>query len=443
LETILKNPEILRFVELLRRRWLVIAVLWGVGMLALPLFAMLAPPTHKATAELLLVSQALKDTTEANPDLPSIVTSTEVLDRVIDRLNLNTNPTSFAQSIKTKSPTKASSIEVTYQDPDGVKAATVANALADESARYFHEVATRGYAASIKSLHEHIAESKAEISEDDRLLQAKHAYASSDKVIDDLTSRVDGLEAQRLGLASTLAADRAAVASLNWQLRDIDPIVRGEILTKDVVYLQTQSELAKDVADLHSERASFRNNFPGLAALEARVESERSQLKSLEAAAVKDGAGLSSSSTQTVLDRDRAVGAAASDVERLRATDAQLADERRRLEDVAGAGAAIGTLRAERGAALQQYLNLTQRLGTTLGDAAQAASLGTLVVVSRALPIPSESRKEIVALGALLILALAVGAAYVLDEIDRRLWGVREIENLYGRPVLIEFGGKQ
>jgi hypothetical protein len=31
----------------------------------------------------------------------------------------------------------------------------------------------------------------------------------------------------------------------------------------------------------------------------------------------------------------------------------------------------------------------------------------------------------------------------VLDEIDRRLWGVREIENLYGRPVLIEFGGKQ
>ena len=436
----MKNPEILRFVELLRRRWLVIAVLWGVGMLALPLFAMLAPPTHKATAELLLVSQALKDTTEANPDLPSIVTSTEVLDRVIDRLNLNTNPTSFAQSIKTKSPTKASSIEVTYQDPDGVKAATVANALADESARYFHEVATRGYAASIKS---HIAESKAEISEDDRLLQAKHAYASSDKVIDDLTSRVDGLEAQRLGLASTLAADRAAVASLNWQLRDIDPIVRGEILTKDVVYLQTQSELAKDVADLHSERASFRNNFPGLAALEARVESERSQLKSLEAAAVKDGAGLSSSSTQTVLDRDRAVGAAASDVERLRATDAQLADERRRLEDVAGAGAAIGTLRAERGAALQQYLNLTQRLGTTLGDAAQAASLGTLVVVSRALPIPSESRKEIVALGALLILALAVGAAYVLDEIDRRLWGVREIENLYGRPVLIEFGGKQ
>jgi capsular polysaccharide biosynthesis protein len=439
----LKNPEILRFVDLLRRRWLVIVAVFGIGIIVLPLFALLTPPTHKATAKLLLVSQALKDTTEMNPDLPSIVTSTEVLDRVINHLNLNTNPTSLARIIKTKSPVKASSLELTYQDGDGVKAAAVANAIADESARYFHEVATRGYSDSLKALNEHIAASKAEITADDRLLQSKQAYASSDKVLDDLTSQIDELRAQRRQLTSSLAADRATAASLNRQLRDIDPIVRGEILMKDVVYQQTQSELAKDVADLNSERASFRNNFPGLAALAKRVERERSQLKYLEEVAVENGAGLSPSSTQTVLDRDHAAGAIAADLERLRATDTQLAGEQQRLQQVAGAGAMIGTLRAERSAALQQYLSLTQRLGTTQGDAAQAASLGTLVVVSRAVPVPPESQKELLVLGALLMLALAIGVAYGVDKFDRRLWGVHEIENVYGRPVLIEVGGKQ
>jgi polysaccharide biosynthesis transport protein len=434
-----KNPEVGHFVNVLRRRWLAAAIVCGLGIVLLPILRILIPPVHSATAELLIVSQTLKDTTLTNPDLPSIITSTEVLDRVIARLKLNTNPIALAKKIKTKSPAKASILELTYKDRDGARAAAIANTIADESSRYFHEVATRGYTEAIEALNRQIAESQAQISADDRLLQSKHAFASSDKVIDDLTSQIDTLRADWRQLSSSLAADEATVSALDKQRHDIDPIGRGEVLQKDVVYQQSEGELAKDVADLNSERASFHESFPGLAALARRVDRERSQLKSVAAATIKNGAGLSPSFTQTALDRAKAAGLVMADRERLRVVEAQLVAEQRHLQQVAGAGATVGTLRARREAALQRYLTLTQRLGTAQGDAAQAASLGTLVVVSRAVAGPLELGPWPALIG-VLILALAICGAYLVDYVDGRLWGIREIEKVYGRPVLIEVG---
>jgi capsular polysaccharide biosynthesis protein len=57
--------------------------------------------------------------------------------------------------------------------------------------------------------------------------------------------------------------------------------------------------------------------------------------------------------------------------------------------------------------------------------------------------VPSESRKELLAIGAILMLALAIGIGHLVDGFDRRLWDVREIEHVYGRPVLIEVGAKR
>jgi capsular polysaccharide biosynthesis protein len=435
----LKNPEIYNFISVMRRRWLVAVVICVIGIGLIPILAALIPRAHKSTAQLLLVSQVLKDTTMSAPDLPSIVTSTEVLDRVIDRLKLGTKPIALAKKVKTKISAKASGLELTYQDEDGVKAATIANAIADESASYFHEVATRGYSDAITALNRRIAESKANIAMDDRLLQSKHAFATSDKVLDDLTRQIDDLRVQRGQLTSALAADKATALALAKQLRTIDPIIRGEILQKDPVYQQGQGQFARDAADLISERASFRESFPGLSALEKRVDRERNQLKSTETVAIRNGAGLSPAATQTILDGERAAGTIAADRERLRATNALMASEQQHLQQVAGAGLAVGTLRAQRDAALQQYLALTQRLGAAQGDAAMVASLGTLVVISRAVPGPTEPGSWPLAFG-VLIVGLAIGAAYVADAIDRRLWGNREIENLYGRPVLIEVG---
>lgn len=433
----MKTTELDHFVNLMQRRWIVVLVVCVIGIALAPLAAMLVPLAHKGTAELMIVSQTTKDTTLSDPDLPSIITSTSVLDRVIDRLKLNTNPVSLAKKIKTKSPAKSSIIELTYSDRDGVRAAAVANAIADESSSYFHEVATRGYNDAVKALNLEIAQSKARIAVADRTLQAQRAYASSDKVLDDLTKHVDDLRVQREQIASALTADDATAAATTRELQNLGPIARGEILQHDVIYQQLQAEVGKDVADLNSERASFRAGFPGLAALDRRVRRERNQLRSAETVIVKNGAGLSPSLTQAVIDGQKTAAAIAADSGRLHLADAQLAAAQRQLAQVAGAAASIGTLHAQRDAALQEFIALNARLGAARGDAAQAASLGNLVVVSRAIVAPSDPGLLPVVMAALLV-ALALGAAYAVDAIDRRLWGVREIEHLYGRPVVVK-----
>ena len=439
----MKTSEIDHFVDLIRRRWLVVLIVCIVGFGLMPVVAG-SIPAYKGTAKLLIVSETLKDTTLSDPDLPSIITSTEVLDRVIHRLNLDTDPLALSKKVKTKLPTKSSILELTYKDPNSEKAAAVTNAIADEAVSYFHEIATRGYGDVLGALNKRIAQTKVAIAVADKRLEhasAKNAFASSNNALDDLTTQIDELRVQRGQVNASLAADQATAAGLQKQLRDIDPIVRGEILQKDVVYQQVEAEVGKDKADLASERSSFQDSFPGLSALAKRVERERAQAAAAGADAIKNGAGESASYTQTVLDSERANGLVVADQARLRATDDELASEQKHLEQVAGAGAEVGTLRAERDAALQQYASLTERLSTAQGDAAQASSLGTLVVVSRAVPGPSILWAWLTGIG-IVVLALAVAAAYAFEAIDRRLWGAREIENIYGRPVLAEVGAR-
>ena len=95
----------------------------------MPIVAQLIP-SYKGEAEILIVSQALKDTTLSDPDLPSIITSTQVLSRVIDRLKLNTDPVALSKKVKTKLPVKSSILELTYKDSDAARAATITNAIA-------------------------------------------------------------------------------------------------------------------------------------------------------------------------------------------------------------------------------------------------------------------------------------------------------------------------
>ena len=176
-----------QFVAMLRRRWIVFVVVCLAGISFMPIVARVIP-AYKGKAELLIVSEALKDTTVSDPDLPSIITSTEVLNRVISRLSLDTDPIALAKKIKTKLPAKSSIIELTYKDIDPTRAVTVTNAIADAASSYFHEVATRGYIQVLSALGKRIAESRAKIAEADRLLQrasAKNAFVSSDKALDD------------------------------------------------------------------------------------------------------------------------------------------------------------------------------------------------------------------------------------------------------------------
>jgi uncharacterized protein involved in exopolysaccharide biosynthesis len=352
------------------------------------------------------------------------------------------DPGSLARRVKFKLPPKSSIIEVSYKDTDGRRAALIVNAIADEAVSYYREISSQGYTAVLNAMNKQIAASRTAISAADLRLQhasANNAFASSDKALDDLSSQVNDLTAERGQIAASLAADEATAAGLQHQLHDIGSISHGEILQKDVVYQTIQSQVGKDVADLVSQRASFKDNFPGLSALAERVDREKSQARSVAATAIANGAGESPSYTQTVLDSERAGTVVEADRRRLSATNTELADEQAHLRLVATAGAAVGTLRAEREAAVEHYAALTQRLSTAQGDAAQAVSLGTLAVVSRAVPGGSSAFLYAVAI-VLLIAVCSIVFAYAVDFLDRRFWDTGDMERIYGRPVLVEVG---
>jgi capsular polysaccharide biosynthesis protein len=68
-----------------------------------------------------------------------------------------------------------------------------------------------------------------------------------------------------------------------------------------------------------------------------------------------------------------------------------------------------------------------------------------VVVLDRAIKADTQlngvrTRAAIVAL--VLILALAIGAAFVAESLDPRLRRAEEIEQLYGIPVVASFGSK-
>jgi hypothetical protein len=214
--------------------------------------------------------------------------------------------------------------------------------------------------------------------------------------------------------------------------------VQQEVLERDPVYTRIQAQLAGDEAALAEKRATYTDENPAVASLAAKVDLERKHLRAVEAKSLRSRSGSSPSYASNLLEEQKAAGTVAGDEARVRALDAQIADAERHLRETFGPGAAAGGLRAERDAAQQQYLSLTQRLSSAQADAAQAASLGTLVVVDRA--IPEKAKWELLfayfpLVYALLVCLLALAGASVAESMDRRFRDSQDLEDFYGRPA--------
>ena len=429
-----------RFSHVLRRRLLWIVAVCICGVAASPFLPRLIHASYDATARLLAVSEVAKDTSATSVDLPSVAQSTEVVDRVNRRLNLS-DDVDVRHHIKAKVLPRSSILEITYRDIEKERAATIANAVADETVAYYHEIATRRYDDVTRQLNQAIAKLRSEIDAANGRLQrasVNNPYANYDKASEDLAARIAGLHAQRDQAYADLIADSATSSALQAQGPKIAGIVKQEILAADPVYTEIQKQLASDEATLAAQRATYTDSNPAVAALLSKVELERTQLLAAEQAALKNRAGSSASYASNVLAERQASGKTAADRARLQAIDTELAEAEQQARDTFGPGATVGVLRAERDAAQQQYLALTQRLSAAQADAAQAASLGTLVVVDRA--IPSDSHWQLLfeyfpLLYALSVCALAILAAYAVDGTDRRFWDSKDLEDLYGRPV--------
>jgi hypothetical protein len=103
----------------------------------------------------------------------------------------------------------------------------------------------------------------------------------------------------------------------------------------------------------------------------------------------------------------------------------------------------LETLRLQLSAAQADYLTMSSHRATALANRADALSLGSAVVVDRAIGAEAQAGlgvHSLEAILALLSLALAFGSAFLADHFNPHMRRVAQIESLYGRPVVATLG---
>jgi capsular polysaccharide biosynthesis protein len=126
----------------------------------------------------------------------------------------------------------------------------------------------------------------------------------------------------------------------------------------------------------------------------------------------------------------------ASDQAKLKAIEGELST----LHDQIGAGSIalnVARIRRDRDNAEAAYTTIATRLATVIADRAEAASVGSVVVIDRAQVAQKSSMATMVAIGILVLaLWLAVTLAVMLENAGRRFRDEVAVESIYGTPVI-------
>jgi uncharacterized protein involved in exopolysaccharide biosynthesis len=122
---------------------------------------------------------------------------------------------------------------------------------------------------------------------------------------------------------------------------------------------------------------------------------------------------------------------------------AQIGAFQAHLTGSAGEGSTIAQLRRARAADEDVFTDLSQRLARASADRAQAAAVGSVVVIDRATGASLATLGNPLVLGVAFFVIfawLAITLAFVVDGSDGRLRTPESIERLYGKPVFMSVG---
>jgi uncharacterized protein involved in exopolysaccharide biosynthesis len=416
-----------------RYRWLILTVFCVLIVPAVLVISQI-PRTYQASANVLIVNgNTRNDPTLSSADLPSIVGSTVLLERVQRRLGISTPLLDMKKHLVAKPPAYRSGImRIQYTDSDRDRAAMVANGIADELASYYSELSTTRYDEDLRALDKELSIQKQRLQAIDAQLQEQGGgdnLASDDASVDgDSSGQAAALESQRSLASADLQGDIAHA-----QATSIG--ARRDVLTNDQLYQQLQTSLNKATADLADARSRYTAQYPGFSALQDRVNGLKAAIAKEAARALSNAQSQSSNGDQI-----KAQAAVAADRAKVVALDEQLAT-------LTGKGSVSGSaelLRLERDDVLREYQSVAARRATSLADRADALSLGSVEVVDRA--IPSEAQPGIgpIRLGltaALIIAFIAFGSAFLVDQLDPSLRRGTQIEGLYGKPLIATLRG--
>lgn len=435
--------KIYEFDSLLRRRSKLIVATMVVGALAIVGFLLLSRPTYQASAQVLSVADKNGAQSAISfGDLPSVATSTVVLERVVNRLNLSTPLSALQGTVKARTSNGSQIISISYQSAIRDHAVAVPNAVADELAHYYEEISTRQADSDISKLNAAVDAQKSQlqaISKRLALTQVGGLAFGDDKAVEAISTRVDDLLMQRSLSTALLEGDRAAAKASRESADSLGRLAHNEILAADPVYKELSASGAKDETELAVSRGMFKPDFPGFPGLQTKVASVRHSLEVERQKALRAPDAFSEKRATSEAQARKADAVVIADGARIVALDRLIVAERVRMDAAPAATLASGLLQTQRDAARANYLALSSRLSTAVSN--RSLALGAVVVLDRAVRadtvVVGLTRSKLVLLLTVLVSIVALGIAFIAESVDPRLLGPESIENIYGVPLVV------
>jgi len=438
-----------RFLGVIQRHAIIVWGVVAIGLALMFVFRNAIPNTYVGIAHVVLVADSgtARDPSVSIVDLPSIATSSVVLERVRNTLKLPVSLLDFKLGVGAAVLGRSSIMAVSYHDLHADRAISVANAVADELSHYYDEISTQRYDVDVDRLSGEMSLESTKIRQlEERLgkLVSQNPYVASDQSINILSTQLAALTSQRVDAYAALQGDRAVDASLAPN-PNLSKIAHHEILANNPSYVAVQTVAATDNAQLATDRAGYTKGFPGLPGAIAKVASDKATLDSIAAKALADQNAFSAAETAAIAARQHQDALVAGDAAHVRELDALIASENARLRDLPLSGELYNQLKSQRDALDTEYTALAQRRANALANRAEASSLGSVVVLDRAIKADTQltgGRTRAAILSLILVLAFAIGSAFVVESLDPRIRRAEEIEQLYGVPVIARFGAK-
>ncbi len=431
--------------EVVRRRSVTVFVVLIVGFFAVGLIIAMLPRTYEAASHVLIVNQSAgRDPSVSTIDLPVVASSSVVLERVTARLHLAVPLIKLQKALRVKVGSRSSIMEISYRDDVADRAVAVPNAVADELARYYEQISTASANVTIRKIDSAIADVQQRLRRISAQLAQQDAdapYLDSDKALESLTSRVDDLELQRDLAAAALVNDSAEVSALDADGRELSSVVRRETLEGDPLYRDLTDAAAHDSTELTAADAIHTAEHPDHIYLAPKVRNESAAADAEARRILQSPDAVSPSRQQNDALRRKAQALVAGDQAKLTALDRVLAAEQARLKEVPNRSVALAWLRLQRDSAQSDYLTLTNHRNVAVAGRAEALSLGSVMVVDRAVRADTQTvgvgRVPLGIFSMLLVVALALASAFLVEMLDPGLRSGEQIQDLYGAPLLV------
>lgn len=426
----------------LRHRLLVLAV-FAVIVVGGIVFVDRMQRDYVAGANLLVVNGTTRDDpTLSSPDLPSIAASTVVLSRVKQEVGLDLPLIAIKRHLTVKPPPFRSSVlRIEYTDPQPDRAMKVANGVAEELTRYYREISTARFDDDLRALDAELAKEWKQARRLDEQLQRHNApLALSDKPSDAASSQFADLEATRALAVATLVGDRSHLEALRTNGARRAKMLRYDVLRNDPAYHDLEASASASAVQLANVRAQFTAEYPALPALIEKVQSLRTAMNAEADRALKASNAYSPLVETSRIEERQAAAVVAADQAKVDAYDGLLAKERARNRTMP----AVVAFRLQREATQASYLAISARRATALANRADALSLGSVVIVDRAIATEAQvvglGKNRLLAMMVALAFIVAITSAFLADQLNPRLSRAAQIEELYGRPVVANFG---